>query len=124
MEDGAEGACDVLVPASGRVWVGADPRVLFLAGEVDVAVVAQFTEDLGMKVEYLDYLTVARHLPDVREIDMSAVTFADSSAVGLISAFILLLQHEGHKLTVRGLPEQVVPVLEVTGVLPMVARVD
>jgi anti-anti-sigma factor len=99
------------------VWVDdADPAVLLMRGEVDVAVVEELRDRLGAaSARGTDLAAV---LPRVRVVDVSAVTFADSSAVGLLAGLVVALQPAGEALTVRGIGPTVESLLEVTGLLP------
>ncbi|MCG7284943.1 STAS domain-containing protein [Cellulomonas sp. ACRRI] len=61
--------------------------------------------------------SVAPLLCDVELVDMSRVTFADSSTVGLLASMIALCRERDARLRVRGLDPLVETTLEVTGVL-------
>jgi anti-anti-sigma factor len=103
------------------VWVDdADPTLLRMAGEVDVAVVEHLRERIGAGSPRGSEL--ATYLRAVRTVDMSAVTFADSSAVGLLAGLVVGLEPTGEQLVVRGIGPAVETVLEVTGLLPRVIR--
>lgn len=105
------------LPERGHVWVDdADPALLRMRGEVDVAVVEDLRDRLGaVSARGTDLAAV---LPGVRVVDMSEVTFADSSAVGLLAGLVMALQPERASLTVRGIGPAVETLLEVTGLLP------
>ncbi len=105
------------LPERGLVRVDdADPALLLMSGEVDVAVVEELRDRLG--AESARGTDLAAVLPQVRVVDMSAVTFADSSAVGLLAGLVMALQAAGGTLTVRGIGPTVETLLEVTGLLP------
>lgn len=105
----------------GSVWVdGTDPTLLWMAGEVDVAVVERLRERVGADSPRGSEL--ATHLRAVRTVDMRAVTFADSSAVGLLAGLVVGLEPTGEQLVVRGIGPVVETVLEVTGLLPRLTR--
>ncbi|WP_168217008.1 STAS domain-containing protein [Cellulomonas sp. Y8] len=105
------------LPERGHVWLDdAEPALLRMRGEVDVAVVEELRDQLGaVSARGTDLAAV---LPQVRAVDMSEVTFADSSAVGLLAGLVMALQPEGASLTVRGIGPTVETLLEVTGLLP------
>jgi anti-anti-sigma factor len=105
------------LPERGDVWVDdAEPAVLRMRGEVDVAVVEELRDRLG--AESARGTDLAAVLPGVRVVDMTAVTFADSSAVGLLAGLVMALEPAGETLTVRGVGPAVETLLEVTGLLP------
>lgn len=105
------------LPERGHVWVDeAEPALLRMRGEVDVAVVEELRDRLG--AESARGTDLAAVLPQVRVVDMAAVTFADSSAVGLLAGLVMALQPAGDALTVRGIGPAVETLLEVTGLLP------
>jgi len=87
-----------------------------MRGEVDVAVVEELRDRLG--ADSARGTDLAAVLPQVRAVDMTAVTFADSSAVGLLAGLVMALQPAGETLTVRGVGPAVETLLEVTGLLP------
>ena len=104
------------LPERGHVWVeDAEPDLLRMRGEVDVAVIEELRDRLG--AESARGTDLAAVLPRVRAVDMSAVTFADSSAVGLLAGLVMALQPAGLALAVRGIGPAVETVLEVTGLL-------
>ncbi|GIG35731.1 STAS domain-containing protein [Cellulomonas pakistanensis] len=108
------------LPERGHVWLDeSDPALLLMSGEVDVAVVEELRDRLG--VESARGTDLAAALPQVRAVDMSAVTFADSSAVGLLAGLVMALQPAGERLAVRGIGPAVETLLEVTGLLPHLA---
>ncbi|WP_158373892.1 STAS domain-containing protein [Cellulosimicrobium cellulans] len=108
------------LPERGHVWVDeAEPALLRMRGEVDVAVVEELRDRLG--AESARGTDLAAVLPQVRVVDMAAVTFADSSAVGLLAGLVMALQPAGNTLTVRGIGPAVETLLEVTGLLPHLA---
>lgn len=102
-------------PGSVRVD-DADPTLLVMSGEVDVAVVERLRDRVGADSPRGSEL--ATYLSAVRTVDMSAVTFADSSAVGLLAGLVVGLEPTGEQLVVRGIGPVVETVLEVTGLLP------
>lgn len=105
------------LPERGHVWLdAADPTLLRMRGEVDVAVVEELRDRLG--AESARGTDLALVLPQVRAVDMSEVTFADSSAVGLLAGLVMALQPAGEQLAVRGIGPAVETLLEVTGLLP------
>jgi anti-anti-sigma factor len=87
-----------------------------MSGEVDVAVIESLRDRVGAGTPRGSEL--ATYLRDVRTVDMSAVTFADSSAVGLLAGLVVGLEPTGEQLVVRGIGPVVETVLEVTGLLP------
>jgi anti-anti-sigma factor len=95
---------------------GADPTLLRMSGEVDVAVVERLRDRVGADSPRGSEL--ASHLREVRTVDMTEVTFADSSAVGLLAGLVVGLEPTGEQLVVRGIGPVVETVLEVTGLLP------
>lgn len=111
----AAGASPSDEPGSVRVD-GADPTLLVMSGEVDVAVVERLRDAIGAQSPRGSEL--ATYLGAVRTVDMSAVTFADSSAVGLLAGLVVGLEPTGEQLVVRGIGPVVATVLEVTGLLP------
>jgi anti-anti-sigma factor len=101
----------------GSVWVdAADPTLLRMSGEVDVAVIERLRDRVGADSPRGSEL--ATHFGHVRSVDMSAVTFADSSAVGLLAGLVVGLEPTGERLVVHGIGPVVETVLEVTGLLP------
>nr|WP_240933724.1 STAS domain-containing protein [Cellulomonas sp. IC4_254] len=90
-----------------------------MRGEVDVAVVEELRDGLG--AESARGTDLALVLPQVRVVDMSEVTFADSSAVGLLAGLVMALQPAGERLVVRGIGPAVETLLEVTGLRPHLA---
>lgn len=102
-------------PGSVRVDP-ADPTLLLMSGEVDVAVIERLRDRVGADSPRGSEL--ATYLRGVRTVDMSAVTFADSSAVGLLAGLVVGLEPSGERLVVRGIGPVVETVLEVTGLLP------
>jgi len=99
------------------VWVDdADRTLLRMRGEVDVAVVEDLGDRLGAGGSR--GADLAAVLPDVRVVDMSAVTFADSSALGLLAGLVLTREPSGEQLVVRGVGPMVETLLQVTGLLP------
>jgi len=99
------------------VWIDAeDPTLLRMRGEVDVAVVEELRVRLG--APSTRGTDVAAVLPGVRTVDMAEVTFADSSAVGLLAGLVLARQEVDASLAVRGIGPIVETLLEVTGLLP------
>jgi anti-anti-sigma factor len=114
-DDAAAGA----LPSAeqGSVWVDdADPTLLRMRGEVDVAVIENLRDRVGAGTPRGSEL--ATYLRGVRTVDMSAVTFADSSAVGLLAGLVVGLEPTGEQLVVHGIGPVVQTVLEVTGLLP------
>lgn len=93
-----------------------DPTLLRMSGEVDVAVIERLRDRVGADSPRGSEL--ATYLRAVRTVDMSAVTFADSSAVGLLAGLVVGLEPTGETLVVRGIGPVVETVLEVTGLLP------
>lgn len=115
--DAAAAASAVPSAEPGRVWVDdADPTLLRMSGEVDVAVVERLRDRVGADTPRGSEL--ASHLREVRTVDMTEVTFADSSAVGLLAGLVVGLEPTGEQLVVRGIGPVVGTVLEVTGLLP------
>ncbi|MCG7287114.1 STAS domain-containing protein [Cellulomonas sp. ACRRI] len=105
------------LPDRGHVWVDdAEPALLRMRGEVDVAVVEDLRDRLG--AQSARGTDLAAVLPRVRVVDMTEVTFADSSAVGLLAGLVMALQSTGDTLAVRGIGPAVETLLEVTGLLP------
>lgn len=105
------------LPERGEVWVDpADPALLRMRGEVDVAVVEELRDRLG--AQSARGTDLAAVLPRVRVVDMSEVTFADSSAVGLLAGLVMALQPGDGPLAVRGVGPMLETLLEVTGLLP------
>ncbi|WP_454051587.1 STAS domain-containing protein [Cellulomonas sp. Marseille-Q8402] len=105
------------VPETGSVRVDdADPSLLRMSGEVDVAVIERLRDEFGAGSRR--GADLATFLRAVRTVDMSAVTFADSSAVGLLAGLVVGLEPSGETLVVRGVAPVVETVLEVTGLLP------
>jgi anti-anti-sigma factor len=95
----------------------AQPHRLVMTGEVDLAVVTRLRTLLGVGD---DPVRLASALDGVREIDMTEVTFADSSALGVIGALVLARQRTGAEpLTVIGARPSVRSVLEISGMLPL-----
>lgn len=89
---------------------------LVMTGEVDLAVVARLRARLGVGD---DPARLAEALSDVEEIDMAEVTFADSSALGVIGALVLARQQSGAEpLVVIGARATVRSVLEISGMAP------
>lgn len=111
---------DPLNETSGLVRVDpSDPSVLLMTGEVDLAVAQRFRDKLGAGAEPQD---VAAALPEVRTVDMRQVTFADSSALGLLGALILARQADpaAGPLVVLGTQPAVQAVLEISGMASFV----
>ena len=91
----------------------ARPHRLVMTGEVDLAVVTTLRRELGVDD---DPIRLAQALDGVHEVDMTDVTFADSSALGVIGALVLARQRTGAEpLTVTGARPSVRSVLEISG---------
>jgi anti-anti-sigma factor len=91
----------------------AQPQRLVMIGEVDLAVVSRLRTLLGVAD---DPTRLGEVLTGVSEVDMSEVTFADSSALGVIGALVLDRQRTGSPpLTVIGARPSVRSVLEISG---------
>lgn len=89
------------------------PHRLVMSGEVDLAVVGALRRELGVDD---DPVRLAQALDGVHEVDMTEVTFADSSALGVIGALVLARQRAGvAPLTVIGARSSVRSVLEISG---------
>jgi anti-anti-sigma factor len=101
--------------APGHIWVDDDPTVLRMSGDIDLVVVGDFARAMGAPEPTAG--SVAPLLCDVGLVDMTRVTFADSSTVGLIASLIVLCRDRDARLRVRGLSPLVETTLEVTGVL-------
>ncbi|MEV7973390.1 STAS domain-containing protein [Cellulomonas sp. NPDC089187] len=96
--------------------VDAQPHRLVMIGEVDLAVVARLRTMLGVDD---DPTQLAEALDEVTEIDMTEVTFADSSALGVIGALVLARQRSGAEpVVVIGARPTVRSVLEISGMAP------
>jgi ABC-type transporter Mla MlaB component len=101
--------------AAGRAWIDpAQPAVLHLAGEADVATVAGFCEQLGVTQLALGRALAAA---GVREIDLSRASFIDSAVVALIVGIVPPLRPE--RLRVRGASGSPLATLQLTGVAGM-----
>ncbi|WP_454048727.1 STAS domain-containing protein [Cellulomonas sp. Marseille-Q8402] len=99
-------------PSAGRAWIDpASPRVLRLAGEVDVETVEQLCEALGVAQIGLGRALAAA---GVREIDLSEATFIDSAVVALVVGIVPPLRPE--RLRVRGASGSPLATLQLTGV--------
>jgi anti-sigma B factor antagonist len=81
-------------------WTVVHPR-----GEIDLATAAEFREAVLAALQGADLVA----------IDLSEVTFMDSSGIGVIAAGLKHTRNHGGTLVLVGLPEQVRFVLEVTG---------
>jgi ABC-type transporter Mla MlaB component len=96
----------------GRAWIDpAEPAVLHLAGEADVATVADFCDQLGVAQLALGRALAAA---GVREIDLSGASFIDSAVVALVVGIVPPLRPE--RLRVRGASGSPLATLELTGV--------
>lgn len=107
--------------APGQVWIEpARPAALHLSGEIDAAAVSRFCSGVGAR----NLALAARLVADagVRDVDLHAVTFADSSLVNLLCALDAATRPE--RLHVHGLPPAVALLLEVTGTHELIAPAD
>lgn len=99
-------------PTTGRAWIDpAAPAVLHLAGEADVATVADFCESLGVEQIALGRALAAA---GVREIDLTGATFIDSAVVALVVGIVPPIRPE--RLRVRGASGSPRATLQLTGV--------
>jgi anti-sigma B factor antagonist len=96
-------------PAAADLQITVDVEstrtVLHLAGEIDAASSARLRALLGEQVdERLDVV-----------IDLSRVTFIDSSGLGVLVGALRRVQEHGHRLVLRAPTASLQRVLEVTG---------
>lgn len=99
-------------PTLGRAWIDpAQPDVLHLAGEADVATVEDFCDSLGVAQIALGRALAAA---GVREIDLTEATFIDSAVVALVVGIVPPVRPE--RLRVRGATGSPRATLQLTGV--------
>jgi ABC-type transporter Mla MlaB component len=97
--------------AHGRIRLDAsDARVLHMSGDVDQPVVVAARRAL-----------TDEQLVDVDVIDLAGVTFVDSSLIARVATMVLNRPAGRDPLTVRDVPELALVVLEISGLLPLVA---
>ncbi|WP_454051728.1 STAS domain-containing protein [Cellulomonas sp. Marseille-Q8402] len=95
---------------AGRVWVDdADPALLHLAGEIDQPVVRQARDSITD--DGLDRVDV---------VEMSGVTFVDSSLISLLANMTLRRPGDAEPLTLRHVPELAHFVLDLSGLTSVV----
>lgn len=96
------------------MWIDpASPDVLWMAGDVDLPVVRAGGHAL-----------TPDELNGVDVVDLTAVTFIDSSVVSLLANLVLRRPRSGEPLTVRNPPELAVVILEISGLSSSVRLVD
>jgi anti-sigma B factor antagonist len=100
----------------GAAAVSADGgrTVIRLSGEVDTV--------LEPRMRLLCQEAIDRGLP-VR-VDLSAVTFMDSSGLGFLAALAAAGRSRGHTLSVIGAGPLVRETIELTGLLPVLDLID
>ena len=99
-------------PTPGHARIDpARPTVLHLAGEVDVATVADLCDELGVAQIALGRTLAAA---GVREIDLSEATFIDSAVVALVVGIVPGVRPD--RLRVRGASGAALVTLRLTGV--------
>ncbi len=80
--------------------------VLCVAGDVDLATVDQFAEAIDLALD---------DRPDVLRLDLSGVTFLDSSGVKSLITVSMRARATGTELVAVGIPAQTKRLLEMTG---------
>lgn len=95
----------------GRIWLdGADPTTLRMSGDVDQPVVVA-----------AQHAITPAELAAVDVIDLGPVTFVDSSLISLVATLVLDRPAGRERLRVQDVPELALVVLEISGLLPLVA---
>jgi ABC-type transporter Mla MlaB component len=101
-------------PGAGRVWIDPlTPDVLWMAGEVDLPVVRAGGDAL-----------TADDLNAVDVVDLTEVTFIDSSVVALLANLLLRRPPTASPLVVRNPPDLALVILEISGLLSAIELVD
>jgi anti-sigma B factor antagonist len=97
----------------GSSSVSADRNELILGGEIDVANASGFLDvALGVLADCDDFLTV----------DLSAVTFMDSTGLGMLLAVRGAAKETGKRVRLRGTPARVARLFDITGVTDLFER--
>jgi anti-anti-sigma factor len=82
-----------------------DPRVLMLSGELDLAAVDEF----------LEHARAALGPASVLELDLSGVTFVDSTGLGALVRLREEARAGGSDVVLAQVPRQVARILDITG---------